>query len=122
MRVEVLEASPDHIVVWDGQREHSLAPVAAANVLVAPLPQLIAPALPLTALQPGKHARVVALRCSGLTRRRLLDLGLTPGATIERVLTSPLGAPTAYRVRGTLIALRPEQSGEIEIEPLDPEA
>jgi len=119
MRVEVLEASANQIVVWDGERERSLAPVAAANILVAPLPQPVAPAIQLTALQPGKQARVVALRCTGLTRRRLLDLGLTPGVTIERAFTSPLGTPTAYRVRGTLIALRPEQSSQVEIEPLD---
>jgi DtxR family Mn-dependent transcriptional regulator len=118
MRVEVLEASANQIVVWDGERERSLAPVAAANILVAPLPQLVAPAIRLTALQPGEQARVVALRCTGLNRRRLLDLGLTPGVTIERAFTSPLGTPTAYRVRGTLIALRPGQSSQIEIEPL----
>lgn len=119
MRIEVLEVSANQIVVWDGERERLLTPVAAGNILVAPLPHLVTPAIQLTALLPGKQARVVALRCTGLTRRRLLDLGLTPGAKIERAFTSALGTPTAYRVRGTLIALRPEQASQIEIELLD---
>jgi Fe2+ transport system protein FeoA len=31
-----------------------------------------------------------------------------------------MAEPTAYRVRGALIALRREQTNEIEIEPLQP--
>ena len=57
-----------------------------------------------------------------MTRRRLLDLGVTPGAIIERAFTSPFGEPIAYRVRGALIALRAEQAREVEIEPLDHKA
>jgi Mn-dependent DtxR family transcriptional regulator len=118
-RIEVLEHSAEQIVVWDGERDRVLTPLAAANVLVAPLPQPAAPAVRLTALDAGKRGRVVALHCNGLMRRRLLDLGVTPGATIERAMTSPFGDPTAYRVRGALIALRAEQADRIEIEPLD---
>lgn len=118
MRVEVLEASANQIVVWDGERERVLTPVAAGNIFVAPLPQGTVPAVRLTALEPGARGRVVVLRCRGLTRRRLLDLGLTPGAVIERAFTSPFGEPIAYRVRGALIALRAEQANQIEIEPL----
>jgi len=51
-----------------------------------------------------------------------LDLGVTPGAIIERAFTSPFGEPIAYRVRGALIALRAEQAREVEIEPLDHKA
>jgi DtxR family Mn-dependent transcriptional regulator len=119
MRIEVLEISANQFVIWDGERERLLTPVAAGNILVASLPHSVTAPIRLTALLPGRQARVVALRCAGLTRRRLLDLGLTPGATIERAFTSALGTPTAYRVRGTLVALRPEQAGQIEIELLD---
>jgi DtxR family Mn-dependent transcriptional regulator len=54
--------------------------------------------------------------CQGLTRRRFLDLGITPGVLIEPVMQSAFGEPTAYRVRDTLIALRREQSDLILIE------
>lgn len=118
-RLEVIEASPTAVVVWDGERERTISPIAAASISVAPLAQPAAPVTRLTALEPGAQGRVVALRCNGLTRRRLLDLGVTPGTVIEREFTSPFGEPTAYRVRGALIALRASQASEIEIEPLD---
>jgi DtxR family Mn-dependent transcriptional regulator len=119
MRIEVIDASPSQLVIWDGDREHVLSPVAAGNVFVAPLPRPAAPVVRLTALDVGAQGRVVALRSRGLARRRLLDLGVTPGAVVERAFTSPFGEPTAYRVRGALIALRAEQADQIEIEPLD---
>jgi DtxR family Mn-dependent transcriptional regulator len=118
MRVEVLEASPTQLVIWNGDREHVLSPLAAASVSVGPMPERAAPAVRLNALEPGARGRVVAIRSQGLTRRRLLDLGVTPGAVIERAFTSPLGEPVAYRVRDALIALRAEQAQEVEIEPL----
>jgi DtxR family Mn-dependent transcriptional regulator len=118
MRVEVLEVSPTQLVIWNGDREHVLSPLAAASVSVGPMPQRAAPAVRLNALEPGARGRVVAIRSQGLTRRRLLDLGVTPGAVIERAFTSPLGEPVAYRVRDALIALRAEQAQEVEIEPL----
>ena len=118
MRIEVLDVSANQLVIWNGDREHVLSPVAAGNIFVAALPQPAAPVVRLTALEPGTQGRVVALRSRGLTRRRLLDLGVTPGAVIERAFTSPFGEPTAYRVRGALIALRAEQANQIEIEPL----
>ncbi len=55
----------------------------------------------------------------GLARRRLLDLGITPGVRISSVLRSSFGGdPTAYFVRGAKIALRREQAKDIYIERL----
>ena len=118
MRIEVLEMSPRQLVVWDGDHEHVLSPVAAGSIFVAALPQPAAPVVRLSSLQPGAQGRVMALRSRGLTRRRLLDLGVTPGTVIGRAFTGPLGEPTAYQVRGALIALHAEQANQIEIEPL----
>jgi DtxR family Mn-dependent transcriptional regulator len=118
MRIEVLDTSPTQVVIWNGDREHVLSPLAAGNVFVSPLPEPAVPTARLSSLEPGARGRVVALRSHGLTRRRLLDLGVTPGVIIERAFTSPLGEPVAYQVRGALIALRAEQAREIEIEPL----
>ena len=70
----------------------------------------------LNALKPGQQAIVRALTSQGLERRRLMDLGLLPGTLVAVELTSPLGDPTAYLVRGTLVALRREQAARIEIE------
>ena len=46
----------------------------------------------------------------GDLKRRLLDLGFVPGSIIEVLKASPLGDPISYRVAGTVIALRKEES------------
>jgi Fe2+ transport system protein FeoA len=53
----------------------------------------------------------------GFTRRRFLDLGLTPGTKILPELGNFFGDPRAYRVRGTLIALRKDQAARIWVKP-----
>ncbi len=54
-------------------------------------------------LSPGESA-VVENSLSG----RLRDLGLTVGTRIRCLYRAPLGDPTAYEVRGAVIALRRE--------------
>jgi Fe2+ transport system protein FeoA len=68
-------------------------------------------------LNPGEEATVVrlSLDCRGLERRRLMDLGLLPGTVVAAEMRSPTGDPTAFRIRGALIALRVEQAGYIQI-------
>lgn len=62
-----------------------------------------------------KTAIISNLNCKGDLRRRLLDLGLLNGTPIKAVLSSPIGNPIAYEVRGTTIALRKEDSKFINI-------
>lgn len=50
------------------------------------------------------------------TKRRLQDLGFVKGSIIECVLKSPLKDPTAYRIRGTVIAIREDVSKNIFVE------
>jgi ferrous iron transport protein A len=45
----------------------------------------------------------------------MLDLGILPGTVITAEFVSPGGDPTAYNVRGALIALRREQAQLITI-------
>ncbi len=68
-------------------------------------------------LQPGQKGRVTAISpaCQGLERRRFMDLGILPKTIITAEMTSPSGDPTAYRIRGSLIALRREQASFIQI-------
>jgi ferrous iron transport protein A len=69
----------------------------------------------LATLQPGERGVVQSLRCKGLIRRRMLDLGMVPGTEVEAVMVSPNGDPVAYQVRGTLLALRREDAEAVEI-------
>ena len=66
-------------------------------------------------LQPGQAGIVAELHCTGLERRRLMDLGVVPGTQILAEMHSPLGDPVAYRVRGALVALRAQQARLITI-------
>ena len=122
MIVRVLESSPQRIRLLVGGAEHVLAPVVALNIAVVPvLPAEATPASPdqsLSQLQPRERATIVRLSplCRGPERRRLLDLGLLPGTLVTAELNSPSGNTTAYRVRGTLIALRKQQSDLIQVE------
>jgi Fe2+ transport system protein FeoA len=70
-------------------------------------------------LEIGQSAKVIGLKSTGTNRRHLMDLGILPGTIITAEMVSPLGDPTAYRVRGAIIALRHEQAHEIQIENLD---
>jgi DtxR family Mn-dependent transcriptional regulator len=117
--VRVIEADARRLAVSDGERVHTLAPIVAANVFVVPdgAQARTADTQTLATLGVGQQATVRQLDDSlqGLTRRRLLDLGLTPGATVTAEMRSLFGDPLAYRVRGTLIALRREQAEKVLI-------
>jgi DtxR family Mn-dependent transcriptional regulator len=99
-------------------RSVALPAVAAANVHVGPVPE-IAPQpgdlVPLALVPRDREAEVVSIdeRIRGLTRRRLLDLGVTPGSVIRPELEPLFGRPRAFRIRDTLVALRDEQADGI---------
>lgn len=54
----------------------------------------------------GERAVVKELETEGAMRRRLLDIGLCEGTTVECVGRSPMGDPSAYLIRGAVIAIR----------------
>ena len=66
---------------------------------------------------PGQRARVLNIASGGLIRRRLLDLGLISGTTVEFLGTSPMGDPKAYLIRGAVIAIRAKDSRRVRILP-----
>ncbi len=70
----------------------------------------------LNSLNAGQYAVVRKISADDSIRRRLFDMGLIPGTTVECVLISPLGDPSAFLIRGALIALRSEESSRIEAE------
>ncbi len=73
---------------------------------------------PLAQLKTGERARIMQLDLHGLERRRLMDLGFTPGAEIEVAMRAAFGGPIAFRIRNTKIALRKQQAEKIWVQPL----
>ncbi len=120
-RVRIVESTPERVVMSDGENEYRLAPVVAANVFLAPTPEPAAMpgVVRLSELAHNARAEVVALDegCQGFSRRRLMDLGFTEGATIRPFLRTFAGDPRAYEVRGTLVALRRDQAAQILVRP-----
>jgi Fe2+ transport system protein FeoA len=76
--------------------------------------------VPLAELSQDQRGEIVMLddAVQGFTRRRFLDLGLTPGSIIYPELHNFFGDPRGYRVRGTLIALRKDQAAQIWVKPV----
>jgi DtxR family Mn-dependent transcriptional regulator len=123
--VRIMESTPDRIVLSDGDNDYRLAPAVAANVFVTPAENPAASNLiPLSNLPQGQHGEVVSLDagCQGFSRRRLMDLGFTPGARLEPALETFARDPRAYRVRGTLVALRHDQARHVLVRPVEADA
>ena len=66
----------------------------------------------------GQAASVVDIVGEEAMRRRLLDLGFTPEAEVRSLFRAASGDPTAYMVRGAVIALRSAYAAGITVLPL----
>lgn len=119
--LRVIDATPERMVLTDGENEFNLAPAVAANIFLeaAPPSAAHAHAMRLADLSAGQAASVIGLdeACQGYSRRRLMDLGFTAGATIRAALSTFAGDPRAYEIRGTLVALRREQASHVLVQP-----
>jgi ferrous iron transport protein A len=71
--------------------------------------------IPMNHMQNGQSGRILELATQGGLRQRLFDLGLTPGTMVERLMSSPIGDPSCYRVRGAMIALRGSDAEQIRV-------
>ena len=123
MRVEVREKNEQRIRFAADGAEHEVAPILAHQIEVLPLPETEAEegVETLASYQPGERATVLGLArgSHGPERRRLLDLGFVAGTAVEVEMVSPSGEPTAYLVRGTVIALHREQAGLVLVKPAE---
>lgn len=63
----------------------------------------------------GERFIVVRTDDTGALQKRLGDLGITRGAEVDCLFTSPLGDPVAYRVCNTVLALRKADTRRIEV-------
>jgi ferrous iron transport protein A len=69
----------------------------------------------LNEIKPGQHGVVSELRTGGSMRRRLLDIGLIEDTRVECLGRSPCGDPSAFLIRGAVIAIRSEDCKNIII-------
>lgn len=67
----------------------------------------------LSKLSPGDTGTIVRVEGSGQIRKRIMDMGLTPGAKIEMIRCAPMGDPVEFKLRGYLLTLRKNEADTI---------
>lgn len=70
-------------------------------------------------LKVNQQARIVQVSASGELGRRIRDMGLTPGTSIQVVGRAPLKDPVALRLRDFTLTLRNNEADHILVEPLE---
>jgi Fe2+ transport system protein FeoA len=71
--------------------------------------------LSLASLPVGAQARVIGINGSGAIARRLMEMGVVPGAPVRVIKTAPLGDPIEIRIRGYHLALRLTEAQTISV-------
>ncbi|MFT4143200.1 MAG: FeoA family protein [Mobilitalea sp.] len=64
-------------------------------------------------LKPGQEGTVISIGEKGVTRRRIMDMGVTPGARVKVIKVAPLGDPIEVNVRGYELSLRKSEAEQI---------
>ena len=120
MQIRITETDKERIRFIAEGDEKLLSPLIANNITVTLL-HVIKKAKEnlrsLSSLKIGEEGVVLEISkaCRGQQRRRLMDFGIVPGTKIKAELQSAGKDPTAYYIRGALIALRKDQSDFIII-------
>lgn len=70
----------------------------------------------LAELAPGDGGRVTRVSGDADAARRLMDLGLIRGTTVQVVRRAPLGDPLEVKLRGFMLTLRRAEAEHIEVE------
>ncbi len=75
-------------------------------------------AVTLKDLKPGQRGRVTKVSARGETGKRIVEMGVTPGAVVEVERIAPLGDPIDIKVKGYHLSLRKQDAQGIAVEVL----
>lgn len=70
----------------------------------------------LSQLNVGEKGVILAVNGEGAVRRRLFDMGITPGAEVYLRKKAPLGDPIEISLRGYELTLRKAEAAHVEME------
>lgn len=73
----------------------------------------------LNELKPGQKCVVERVEGSGSIRRRLFDMGITPGADIYIRKVAPLGDPVELTLRGYELSIRKAEAEVVIVEVME---
>ena len=111
--IEIVKCQPEYLRVKVNENTFPLATAAAIHIRVVPAPVL---PVPLGELPVGSKAMVAEIKGAGKQQRRMLDMGLVPGAEVTVIRTAALGDPVEYRIKGTAIAMRRSDANNVLVE------
>ncbi len=69
----------------------------------------------LSALRNDEDGIVERIDVEGRTKRRLVEMGITPGTRLQISRRAPLGDPIEIRLRGYTLTLREEDARQIMV-------
>lgn len=70
----------------------------------------------LSELAVGESGKIVSVKGEGAIRRRLFDMGVTPGAEVMLRKRAPLGDPIELSIRGYELTLRKTEAACVSVE------
>lgn len=72
----------------------------------------------LSELHTGERGKVLRITAEGPVRRRILEMGVTPGTEVSVKGVAPLGDPMEILVKGYRLSLRKQEAADIFVEVL----
>ncbi len=72
--------------------------------------------LSLDKLKINQKGTIIAVKGQGLVRRRLFDMGVTPGALVTLIKLAPLGDPLEVNIRNYELTLRKDEAKNVILE------
>lgn len=67
-------------------------------------------------LKPGQLGKVTSIGTTGPMKRRVMDMGVTPGTEVKVIKVAPLGDPIEINIRGYELSLRKEEAAQVRVE------
>ncbi len=61
----------------------------------------------------GEKGVIKLVNGEGVIRKRLFDMGVTPGADVELVKKAPLGDPLEFKIRNYALTLRKSEAKNV---------
>jgi len=71
---------------------------------------------PLSELKPKEKGTIIKVRGRKSVHRRILDMGVVSGSTVEVLRAAPLGDPIEIKIKGYYLSLRKTEAANILVE------
>lgn len=70
-------------------------------------------------IEPETSVKVLKVMGQKSSRKRILDMGLTPGTRVDVIRRAPLGDPVEFKLKGYNLSLRKKEAETVLVEIID---